>query len=70
MESLILHPNNEEELVLYEQMAKVLKTPIERIKDRAPYNPEFVEKIKRGEEDRKAGKGRKVTIEELDGLWK
>ncbi len=35
-----------------------------------PYNPEFVKKIKQGDEDLKNGKGRTVTLEVLDGLWK
>jgi hypothetical protein len=35
-----------------------------------PYNQEFVDKILQGDEDLKNGKGRKVTIEELDKLWK
>jgi hypothetical protein len=36
----------------------------------SPYNATFVKKIKQGEEDLKNGKGRIVTIEELDSLWK
>lgn len=35
-----------------------------------PYNPEFVEKIIQGDKDIRAGKGRKVTVEELNSLWK
>ena len=33
----------------------------------SPYNPEFVAMIKQGDEDLKAGKGKKVDIEDL---WK
>jgi hypothetical protein len=36
----------------------------------SPYNPEFVEKILQGDKDFKTGKGRKITIVELDKLWK
>ena len=32
-----------------------------------PYNPEFIKKIKQGKKDIAAGKGMKVTI---DDLWK
>jgi hypothetical protein len=35
-----------------------------------PYNPEFVAKVLQGDEDIKAGKGRTVTMEELNNLWK
>lgn len=36
----------------------------------SPYDSEFVKKIKQGDIDLKAGKGRKVTLEGLDSLWK
>lgn len=49
---------------------KALKIKFELSKEKSPYNPEFVEKIKQGDEDLKNGKGRTVTLEELDGLWK
>jgi hypothetical protein len=35
-----------------------------------PYNPEFVAKIKKSQQDYKEGKGRTVTIDELNALWK
>lgn len=35
-----------------------------------PYNMDFVEKIKQGDEDLRNGMGRKVTLVELDDLWK
>ncbi len=34
--------------------------------DKSPYNPEFVAKILKSQEERKAGKGKVVTIEELE----
>jgi hypothetical protein len=37
---------------------------------KSPYNPEFVEKILQGDKDFEAGKGRKVTLDELNALWK
>ncbi|HRN54974.1 MAG TPA: hypothetical protein PLL71_00905 [Agriterribacter sp.] len=49
---------------------KALKIKFELTKDKSPYNPEFVKKIKQGDEDLKSGKGRTVTLEELDSLWK
>lgn len=35
-----------------------------------PYNPAFVEMVRQGEEDLKAGKGVKMTLAELNALWK
>lgn len=50
---------------------KALKIKFELSKDiEKPYNPEFVKKIKQGDEDLKNGKGRTVTLQELDSLWK
>ena len=48
---------------------KALKIKFEVSKD-LPYNPEFVEKILQGDIDHKAGKGKKITMEELNSLWK
>ena len=35
-----------------------------------PYNPEFVAKIEKSRQDYKDGKGRTVTMDELNALWK
>jgi PHD/YefM family antitoxin component YafN of YafNO toxin-antitoxin module len=43
--------------------------PIDEIED-SPYDPKFVKKILEGKEDSKQGKGRVVSIDELDSLWK
>ena len=34
------------------------------------YNIDFINKIKQGDKDLLNGKGKKVTLEELDQLWK
>lgn len=39
-------------------------------KTESHYNEAFVKKIKQGDEDLKNGKGRTVTIEDLESLWK
>ena len=50
---------------------KALKIKFTLLKDEPkPYNPEFVKKIKQGDEDLQNGKGRTVTMDELDSLWK
>lgn len=43
---------------------KALKIKFEISKENIPYNPEFVKKIKQGDEDLKMGKGRTVTLED------
>ncbi len=48
---------------------KALKIKFELESDE-PYNPEFVEMIKKGEKDLEEGKGVKITIDELNALWK
>lgn len=49
---------------------KALKIKFELSGEKSPYNSEFVEKIKQGDEDLKSGKGRTLTMEELNELWK
>lgn len=70
MESIIKHPKSKEEASIFEQLARALKVPFEKRKIESPYNPEFVAKILQGDKDLKAGKGKKVTITELDELCK
>ncbi len=49
---------------------KALKIKFKISGDQSFYNPEFVKKIEQGDKDLKERKGRIVTLEELDGLWK
>lgn len=65
METIIAHPKNKEQLIALKAFMKALKVDFET--EKSPYNPEFVAKIKRGEEQIKAGKGVKIAIEDL---WK
>ncbi len=48
---------------------KALDIKIEVLSEKS-YDPDFVEKILEGDKDFDAGKGKKVTIDELDNLWK
>jgi hypothetical protein len=66
---LIAHPSNDNELNVIKAFFEALKIKFEVAKD-SPYNPEFVDKILQGDADFKAGKGRKVTMDELNKLWK
>ena len=65
----IARPTSSEQVTALEAFMKALKIKFEVKKD-SPYNPEFVDKILQGDADFKAGKGRRVTIDELNKLWK
>lgn len=69
MQTLIIHPDNKEKLEAVKAVLKALNVLFET-KSEKPYNPEFVKKILAGDKDYKAGKGKKITVEELDSLWK
>ncbi|RYE19840.1 MAG: hypothetical protein EOP42_28410 [Sphingobacteriaceae bacterium] len=64
MESITIHPQNEEQLTALEIILKAMNIPFEK-ENESPYNPEFVAKIKRGEKAAKEGKGLKVDLENL-----
>lgn len=50
---------------------KALKIKFELSKEvESPYSAEFVKKIQQGDEDLKKGKGKKMTIEQLEHLCK
>ena len=42
----------------------------EIVEEEKPYNPEFVKEILEAREELKQGKGIKMTLEEIDVLWK
>lgn len=48
-------------------IAEILTLGAKEKVEESPYDPEFVKKIKRGQEDIKNGKGIKINIEDL---WK
>ena len=71
METITIHPKNKEQVSLFEQLAKTLKVPFEKSgKEKSSYNPEFVSKIERSRQNFKEGKGKKISLEELNSLWK
>jgi len=65
MTYLIVHPDNQDKLTAVKAALKALNVDFDEAK--TIYNPEFVAKIAEGEEDIKAGRTVKVT---LDDLWK
>jgi hypothetical protein len=66
----IAHPTNTEEVNALKAFVKALKIKFEITTAEKPYDQEFVDKILQGDEDFKAGKGKKITVDELNGLWK
>ena len=65
-----VHANESSQIEAIKAFMKALKIKYELSREQNPYNPEFVKKIQQGDEDLKNGKGRTVTPEELDSLWK
>lgn len=63
METLLVYPESEEKTQALKAFLKALKIDFEK----SPYNPDFVAKVKRGDEDIKAG--RTATISP-DDIWK
>jgi len=65
MTYLIVHPNSNDKLAAIKAVLKALDVDFDEAS--TPYNPDFVSKINEGEEDIKAGRTVKVS---LDNLWK
>ena len=65
MTYLIVHPNSNDKLAAVKDVLKALDVDFDEAS--TPYNPDFVSKINEGEEDIKAGRTVKVS---LDNLWK
>lgn len=66
---VILKNVREKDLPVLESLAKAMGFEIAKRTERQ-YNPEFVDKIREAEQNLKDGKGTKVTMEELNALWK
>ena len=67
METLIVQPKDKEQLAALKAIMKALKVDFKTKKKQInPYNPEFIAKMKQGEEDIKAG--RTTKIEPAD-IW-
>jgi len=64
MEALIVEPKNKKELQAIKAVLKALDISF-RTEDESPYNPEFVSKIKKSEQEIKEGKITRVKKEEL-----
>lgn len=61
---IILEPKTLDDLNVFKALAKSLNVKFE-VKEK-PYNPEFVEKIRKSEEQYKKGKFKRVNAEDLE----
>lgn len=66
---IVLKNVKKKDLPVLKSLAKSLGFEIAE-KVEKPYNPEFVKKILEGEKEIREGKGIKMTMEELNALWK
>lgn len=64
--SIIFHPSTREEIEALKAFAKALKIKFEVAKEK-PYDPKFVEKIKRSKLQHTQGKDKVIKTEDL---WK
>jgi len=67
--TFIVHPINVEQENVLKTLFNALKIRFE-VSNESPYNKEFVNMVLQAEEDIKQGKGKKVSSEEFDNLWK
>jgi hypothetical protein len=65
METLIVQPKTQEQLIALKAFIKAMK--IDFKSEKSPYDPEFVKKVLQGREDIKNGKGIKIATKDL---WK
>lgn len=61
------YPINKKQEKAIKAFFEALEIPFEITKDESPYNPAFVEKMKRGEENFEAGRYKIIKTEDL---WK
>jgi hypothetical protein len=62
----IAHPATTEQIKALKAFVKALNIKFEIMTSEKPYDQAFVDKILQGDEDFKAGKGKKITIGELN----
>ena len=68
--SIKAYTNDASQIEAIKAFMKALKINFELEREKSLYRPEFVEKIRQGDEDIKHGRGKRVTLEELDAVWR
>ena len=66
---IILKNVKKKDFPVFQSLAKSLGFEIVEENEK-PYNPEFVKEILQAREELRQGKGIKMTIEDIDKLWK
>ena len=66
---LVLKNVKKKDFPVFQSLAKSLGFEIVEENEK-PYNPEFVKEILEAREELRQGKGIKMTIEDIDKLWK
>lgn len=68
---IIAHPASSNKLEALKAFMNALDIKFEvHSRNKSPYDPEFVDMVLQGDKALKEGKGKKITLEELDKLWK
>lgn len=65
METVIMHPENKEQLTALKAFAKALKVKFET--NKSPYNPDFVAKI--NESKKQIEQGNFITLDPKKSIW-
>jgi hypothetical protein len=63
MPTLIVNPDTKEKLTIVKAFLKAMK--ITFVEDKSPYSSEFVTKIIQGDEDIKAGRTKKINLDDI-----
>jgi len=63
MPTLIVHPDSKEKLTIIKAFLKAMK--ISFVEEKHPYSTDFVAKIRQGDEDIKAGRTKKINLNEI-----
>lgn len=66
----IAQPTSEEQFTALKSVLKALKIQFEIRKQDEVYNPEFVNMVLEAEKEIKSGKGKKLSSEEFNDIWK
>lgn len=67
--TLIVHPLNMDQENVLKAFFETFKIKFEVTKEK-PYNKEFVNMVLQADDSIKKGKGKKISSEEFDNLWR
>lgn len=67
MATIVIHPQNKEQLDAVKAFVKALKIKFETIENDAPYNPAFVKRVLAA--DRSSKEGNVTRIKDAKNIW-